>query len=224
MSINSLANFGVPGQGGERSALLQPIIAHRFRAVFYNFGDPGERAPYDMTRNIRSVNRPQMEFDVQTLYTYHTTVYIPTRGEWQAMNIRLFDDIDNSVMRRVQQQQAKQQNFYDQTSYRAGENVKFDMDLDVLGGGASAGQNASDPNIIQKYCYVGCFVSSFDHGEMSYENNTPMEIALTIRYDNVTVFDQDGVRMGDYDHGTEIDGRQGISVTSGGPGTTAPLT
>jgi len=222
LSINSLANFGVPGQGGERSALLQPIIAHRFRVVFYNFGDPGERAPYDLTRAIRSINRPQMAFDVQTLYTYHSTVYIPTRGEWSEMNIRLFDDIDNSVMARVEQQKSKQQNFFDQTSYRAGENVKFDMDLDVLGGGASAGQNASDPNIIQKYCYVGCFCSNFEYGEMSYENNTPMEISLTIRYDNVTVFDHDGVRLGTYDHEPEIDSRAGIGTTLGVDGPTRP--
>ena len=40
MTVNSLANFGVPGLNGDRSAQLQPILSNRFRVLFFNFGTP----------------------------------------------------------------------------------------------------------------------------------------------------------------------------------------
>ena len=99
--INSLANFGVPGLNGDRSAVLQPVLSNRFRVLFFNFGPPGEVAPYDLTRQIRRMGRPQVEFEVQTLYSYVSTVYIGTRGEWSTIDVVFIDDITNSVMRRV---------------------------------------------------------------------------------------------------------------------------
>jgi len=216
MSVNSLANFGVPGLNGDRSAVLQPILSNRFRVLFFDFGTPGEVAPYDLTRQIRRIGRPNLAFETQTLYSYVSTVYISTRGEWQELTITFIDDITNSVGRRVQEQVAKQQNFFDQTMSRAGENYKFEMDLDVLAGGQSAGGSASDPNIIQKWCFAGCQIINMDLGELTYEDATAMEISLTLRYDNVIGFDQDGFRMGVFSHQEEINSQSGVASTGVG--------
>ena len=216
MSVNSLANFGVPGLNGDRSAVLQPILSNRFRALFFNFGTPGEVAPYDLTRQIRRMGRPQVEFEIQTLYSYVSTVYIGTRGEWATIDIVFIDDITNSVQQRVQEQVAKQQNFFDQTMSRAGENYKFEMDLDVLAGGQSAGGSASDPNIIQKWCFAGCHIQTMNLGELTYEDATAMEITLTVRFDNVIGFNQDGFRMGVFSHSEEIQGQSGVASTGVG--------
>lgn len=218
MSVNSLANFGVPGLNGDRSAVLMPILSNRFRVVFYNFGNNGEIAPYDMTRQVRSINRPSITFETQTLYSYVSTVYINTRAEWGEVTIRLLDDINNSVQSRVQQQVSKQMNFFDQTMSRAGENYKFEMDLDILAGGASAGRSAADPNVLQKWVYSGCQITNDDPGEMTYETAQGVEVSLTVRFDNCIPFNHLGARMGTYSHLGEISGRRGLASTGTGAG------
>lgn len=219
MTINSLSNFGVPGLNGDRSAVLQPVFPFKFRALFYNFGENSEPAPYDLTRQIKKFPQPQQQTDEQILYSYVSTVYVASRAEWQELAIEFYDDITNSVMRRSEGQLSKQQNFFDQTTSRAGENYKFEMDLDLLGGGASAGGSVADPNIIRKWCFSGCWVKVNDYGEMDQENMTPMVISLTLRYDNVVGFDQNGVRMGNFSHTGEIQSQQGVTSTgTGGSG------
>lgn len=213
MTINSLANFGVPGMNGDRSAVLQPIFSNRFRVLFFNFGAANEPAPYDLTRQIKTINRPTVRFEVQNLYSYASTVYVVNRGEWDEMSVVFFDDITNSVQQRVQNQIAKQQNFFDQTMSRAGENYKFEMDLDVLAGGASAGASAADPNILQKWCYAGCMLTNVELGEMNYDEQRYMTITCRIRYDNVIGFNQNGVRMGTFRHTAEIAAQQGVAST-----------
>lgn len=216
MSVQSLVNFGVPGQGGERSAVLQPILTNRFQVVFYNFGRPGEVAPYDLTRAVKSMKRPSYKFEEATVRSYLSTVYIATRGEFEGTSIKLSDDIDNTVSKRVQEQISKQQNFFDQTASRAGQNYKFEIDLNVTAGGASAGQSSNDPNIVQKFSFVGCWITGADLGEMSYDDAKPGEINIDIRFDNVTMFDHNGVMLGTFDHGPEIDSRLGDFITGVG--------
>lgn len=219
MTIQSLLNMGVPGLNGDRTAVLQPKLANRWRATFYNFGNPGELAPYDMTRAMRSVSRPAVTFSSQSLYSYVSTVYIATRHEFQTMNMRLFDDIDNSVSRRVQQQLSKQANFFDQTNSRAGENYKFEIEIDVLAGGAFGGASAADPNILERWELDGVFIETCTFGELNYENTAPVDIDMTLRFDNATCFDQNGNRMGTFSHSPEIDGQLGLFSTGQGNGT-----
>ncbi len=212
MTINSLANFGVPGMNGDRRAVMQPIFSNRFRVLFFNFGAANEPAPYDLTRQIKTIPRPEVTFESQSLYSYASTVYVINRGEWGEMNVVFFDDITNSVQQRVQNQIAKQQNFFDQTMSRAGENYKFEMDLDVLAGGASAG-GGTDANILQKWCYAGCMLTRVNLGEMNYDEQRYMTIECGIRYDNVIGFNQNGVRMGTFSHSSEIAAQQGVAST-----------
>lgn len=224
MSVNSLANFGTPGLNGDRAASLQPILTNRFRVLMYNFGASAEPAPYDITRQAIRVSLPTVNHEIATLYNYVSAVYIATRAEWGEGTLTFRDDITNTVRRRLENQNSKQQNFYDQTASRAGENYKFEMDVDVLAGGASAGASANDPNVIRKYVYSGCTLVSYTDGELAYESATPKDIQVTFRYDNVIIFDQNGARMGTYSHTNEIQSRSGsISTgigTSGGSGVT----
>lgn len=213
MTINSLVNFGVPGISGERAAPLQPIMANKFRVTFYDFGDPGITAPYVVTQQLRSSNLPTLTFNTQTLYAYVSTVYIATRAEWSEMSIRFLDDITSGVMKIVEEQCAKQQNMFDQTTSRAGENYKFEMDLDILAGGATAGAAANDPNILRRYSYAGCFITSRNGSEMAYATPDGIEFEIRIRYDNVVAFDGNGVQMGTFSDTTQINNRSGVSST-----------
>src|SRR5688572_7575853 len=127
ITVNSLTNFGVPSIAGERGAPLQPIMGNKFRITFFDFGNPDAVAPYVVTQQVRSTNLPSLTFATQDLYSYVSTVYIATRATWGEMQIRFLDDITSGVYAICQQQCAKQQNMYDQTTSRAGENYKFEM-------------------------------------------------------------------------------------------------
>lgn len=208
MSVNSLVNFGVPGQSGERSAVLQPILTNRFRVVTYNFGTPGVVAPYDITRNVLQLARPTYTFSEIPLHSYLSTVYIAGKVEFGATKMRLSDDIDNTSSNIVQMQLNKQQNFFDQTASRAGQNYKFEMDLDILAGGASAG-SSTDANIITKYSFVGCWLTNVDFGEMNYDTTERAVINMNIRFDNCITLDQNGNIQGQFDMSPQIDGRIG---------------
>jgi len=216
MSVNSLSNFGVPGLNGDRGAVLHPIMSNRFRVLFYNFGVNGEVAPYDLTRQIRSVTIPNQEFEEQALYMYVSTAYVATRAEWQTITVRFLDDITNAVASRIENQVAKQQNFSDQTVSRAGENYKFEMDIDILAGGATAGISANDPNIIRRYSLSGCWVKGVQRGELTYETPNGLETEVTIRFDNSIPFNQNGVQLGTFSHLAEIANRLGTLSTGNG--------
>lgn len=213
MSINSLSRFGVPGQNGDRSAVLMPKFSNRFRVTVFNFGNPGEVAPYDMTRAIKSIGRPKVTTTPTTIYSYMSSVYLATRFEWQETTMKVWDDIDNTTARRIQQQISKQQNFFDQTGSRAGENYKFEMHVDVLAGGGFAGASASDPNIIEQWELDGCFIINSDLGELTWDDAKPLDMSLGIRFDNAVMFDHNGNRLGTFDHQTEVDSRQGDFTT-----------
>lgn len=219
MSVNSLLNFGVPGQGGERTPVLQPVFSNRFRVVFYNFGRPGDTAPYDITRAIKSIGRPKQTFEESKLQSYLSTAYVTGRGEWESIPCKFREDIDNQALKRIAEQASKQMNFFDQTASRAGQNYKFEIDIDILAGGATAGASAQDPNILQKWSLAGCWLKDYDLGELAYERAEPTEISTTIRFDNCVIYDADGNVLGDFDHGPEIDTRTGIFSTGiGGAG------
>jgi hypothetical protein len=179
----------------------------------YDFGDPGTVAPYVLTQQVRSTQLPTLTFNTQTLYAYVSTVYIATRAEWGQMSIRFLDDIADGVMGKVEEQCAKQQNMFDQTTSRAGENYKFEMDLDILAGGATAGSAAGDPNILRRYSYAGCFIVSRSGSEMNYATPDGIEFEIQVRYDNVVAFDGYGNQMGTFSDATQIANRAGISTT-----------
>lgn len=219
MSVNSLANFGIPGLNGDRAAAIMPILTNHFRVSVFNFGATTEPAPYDITRQVKKVSLPKLTYETSTLYSYVSAVYIMTRAEWSEGTMTFMDDITNSVRSRIEDQGSKQQNFFDQTTSRAGENYKFEMDVDILAGGASAGGSASDPNILRKYCYAGCMLTNIEDGEMVYETAGPKEVTIGFRYDNCTIFNQNGARMGVYSHTQEIQTQTGsISTGAGAPG------
>ena len=55
-------------------------------------------------------------------------------------------------------------------------------------------------------------------GEMSYEDAAVMKISMTLRFDNVISFNQNGARMGTFSHNNEIAAQSGTLITGNGAG------
>lgn len=205
-ALNSLSNFGVPGyRNGERSAVLQPIYSTHFRVKVENFGsfDPAP-SPYDITRQVKSVTLPSVTFEVATLPSYVSIVYAASRGQWEEGSMTFRDDISNGTRRRIENQIAKQKNFVDQTMALAASDYKFEMDVDILAGGGSTGTGTA--NVIRRYSYVGCFLTSVDDGEMQYENSNVKEVSARFRYDNCVAYDYNGYPLSSTSHGDYVFG------------------
>jgi hypothetical protein len=90
----------------------------------------------------------------------------------------------------------------EQASASAGVNYKFQLTFDMLDGG----NGTSQPNILESWELDGCFLSQVDYGDMNYNSNDPVTIALTIKFDNAV---------------QTIGGGVGTSVVTQTPGVTA---
>lgn len=182
MPVASLNNFTVPlaNNGGNGSqGLLMPKLKFRFRANFINFGTVGGTTT-ELTKQVVDIKRPNINFNPITLDVYNSKVYLQGKPEWQDITINLRDDATGAVSKLVGQQVQKQYDFMEQASAPSGFNYKFQLEYEVLDGG----NGAVAANVLEKWVLDGCFLSQVDWGDMAYNSNDPVQIALTIKYDN----------------------------------------
>ena len=183
MAVASLANFTVPVSGPTDQSqgsqgLLMPKLKYRFRATFVGFGVTSPTPV--MTQQVVDIKRPNVNFNPITIDVYNSKVYLQGKPEWQETTINLRDDATGAVSQLVGQQVQKQYDFLEQASSAAGGNYKFQMIYDVLDGG----NGTTTPNILEQWELDGCFLSQVDWGDMAYNSSDPVQIALTVKFDN----------------------------------------
>ena len=183
MAVASLANFTVPVSGPTDQSqgsqgLLMPKLKYRFRATFVGFGVTSPTT--EMTKQVVDIKRPNVNFNPITIDVYNSKVYLQGKPEWQETTINLRDDATGAVSQLVGQQVQKQYDFLEQASSAAGGNYKFQMIYDVLDGG----NGTTTPNILEQWELDGCFLSQVDWGDMAYNSSDPVQIALTVKFDN----------------------------------------
>jgi len=181
MAVASLSKFTVPlanSQSADSQGLLMPKLKYRFRATFVNFGVTNSTT--ELTKQVVDIKRPQVNFNPITIDVYNSKVYLQGKPEWQETTINLRDDSTGAVSRLVGEQIQKQFDFLEQASAVSGINYKFQLVYDILDGG----NGNTTPNILESWELDGCFLSSVDYGEMAYNSNDPVQIALTIKFDN----------------------------------------
>ena len=205
MAVASLANFTVPVSGPTDQSqgsqgLLMPKLKYRFRATFVGFGVTSPTT--EMTKQVVDIKRPNVNFNPITIDVYNSKVYLQGKPEWQETTINLRDDATGAVSQLVGQQVQKQYDFLEQASSAAGGNYKFQMIYDVLDGG----NGTTTPNILEQWELDGCFLSQVDWGDMAYNSSDPVQIALTVKFDNAI---------------QTIGGGVGTSVVTNTPGTSA---
>jgi len=181
MAIASLNRFTVPlatNQSASTQGLLMPKLKYRFRAIFENFGVSTDRV--ELTKQVESISRPNLNMNPFTIDVYNSKVNLIGKPTWEAVSVTLRDDAGGNVSKLVGEQVQKQFDFAEQSSAASGIDYKFILKFEMLDGG----NGANTPNILETWELYGALLSQVNYGEMSYAENGPATIALTIMYDN----------------------------------------
>lgn len=181
----TVSKFGVPNTNGQSLGILMPKLKHRFRVLFTLPVFGGET--YDLTRQVVTAGRPQQQYNNTPLHSYNNVVYIAQKPEWQPIEIVLRDDITNAATSVVSNQLQLQMNHYNQNAARAGSNYKFQILLQTLDG-----QMTADVNILEEWFLEGCYIESVQYDSLDYSSSEPVQITLSIRYDNATQGNEGG--------------------------------
>lgn len=182
MPIASLNRFTVPlppGQASATQGMLMPKLKYRFRVTFDQFGVAGFPAT-ELTKQVISAARPDVSFEDITLPVYNSTVKLAGKHSFADTKVVLRDDASGVVSRKVGEQLQKQFDFFEQSGAAAGVDYKFRMHVEILDGG----NGQYEPVTLESFDFLGCYLKQAIYAEGNYGENAPMDISLTIRYDN----------------------------------------
>jgi hypothetical protein len=190
MPIASLNRFTVPlttDQSAATQGLLMPKLRYRFRVTLDGFGVAGTPTT-ELTKQVMNVTRPQVNFEEIKLSVYNSTVKLAGRHSFEDATLTLRDDVTGAVTRKVGEQLQKQFDFFEQSGAASGIDYKFRMRVEILDGG----NGAFEPTSLESFEFLGCFVKKAAYQGGDYTNNEPMDIALTITYDNAIQLNRPG--------------------------------
>ena len=197
MAIASLSRFTVPLAGGGQSStvqgLLMPKLKYRFRVSLEGFGVT--KPTTELTKQVVTASRPQVQFENQVLHVYNSQINYAGKHTWQPMNLSLRDDSQGNVTKLVGEQLQKQFDFFEQASAASGAEYKFLTRIEMLDGGNGDNSNWQ-ANVLETWEVYGCYLQSVNYNELAYAESAPMEIALTIQYDNALQIGPSGTPIG----------------------------
>ena len=194
MAIASLTKMTVPlasDQSASTQGLLMPKLKYRFRVIFEGFGVASGTPRTELTKQVVSAARPQVQFEQIDVPIYNSTLKLAGRHAWQDMEIVLRDDAGGNVSKLVGEQLQKQLDFLEQASAAAGIDYKFQTRFDILDGG----NGTAEPVVLENWEIYGCYVKSVNWGDMNYGTNEAMTISMTLAFDNAVQY-RDGQLAG----------------------------
>jgi len=181
MATSSLTKMTVPlasDQSTSNQGLLMPKLKYRFRVSFQNFGV--STPVTELTKQVVDFTRPNVTFDNIDLPIYNSTIKLAGKYTWADITCNLRDDAAGNVSRLVGEQLQKQLDFAEMSSASSGIDYKFTTVFEVLDGG----NGANTPVALETWEIYGCYLQGVNYGDANYGENTAMQIALTIRFDN----------------------------------------
>jgi hypothetical protein len=197
MAIASLSKFTVPlaagGQSSTSQGLLMPKLKYRFRVSLENFGVT--KPTTELTKQVVTAARPQVQFEDQVIHVYNSQIHYAGKHSWQPMTISIRDDVGGNVTKLIGEQLQKQFDFFEQASAASGAEYKFLTRIEMLDGGN--GDNGTwAPNVLETWECYGCYLQQVNYNELAYAESAPMEIALTIQFDNALQVGVTGAPVG----------------------------
>lgn len=181
--MSTLNNFGVPVDGGANLGILQPKLSYRFRVTLQGFGKVGDSASNTtiLTRQVMNVTRPKVSHEEVILDSYNSRAYVAGKHTWEPVSIVLRDDAANNLSKLVNLQVQRQLDHRTQLASvvdvgQAGLNYKFTTKIDTLDG------QSTSPT--ETFTLEGCFLQNLDYGQQDYASSEPVQLTLTLRFDN----------------------------------------
>jgi len=176
------SKFGVPITGQTGSGILMPKLKYRFRvSLLNNFGGNAETKV--LTQNVQSVKRPTIQVEDVVIDSYNSRSYLQGKHTWEPITITVRDDITNQVAKLVGAQVQRQLNHFQQSTPASGSDYKFDTQIEILDG-VNAGAS-------EVWFLEGCFLTNVDYSDSDYSANDPVQVIMTVRYDNAIHFEGD---------------------------------
>lgn len=189
MAFSSISRMSVPTASdgaANPQGLLMPKLSYRFRILFENFGV--STLTTELTKQVVDFSRPQVQFQEIAIPIYNSTVYLAGKPSWQAVSCNIRDDATGEVAKLVGEQVQKQFDFSEQASAASGSDYKFKMVCQILDGA----RGVSSPNILETWELYGCYLADVNYGALNYGESNPLQLALSIRFDNAVQTPLDG--------------------------------
>jgi hypothetical protein len=182
----TLNNFGVPtdGDGSVATGILQPKLNYRFRVQVAGFGagtGANADATKEFTRQVMNVTRPKITHESIPVDSYNSRMYMMGKHTWEPVTITLRDDVANNLTKLVGGQLQSQLDHKSQRGAAAGTDYKFSTLIEIL--------NGNDGTPIEQIQLEGCFLQNVDYSQTDYSNSEPVQIVLTVQYDNAVFTD-----------------------------------
>jgi hypothetical protein len=181
MAVAALTRFTVPlasDQSSTSQGLLMPKLKFRFRITFTSFGISTPTT--ELTKQVVDFKRPEADFENIVLDVYNSKINLAGKPTWGDVTINLRDDATGTVTKLVGEQIQKQFDFYEQVSASSGIDYKFTTMCEMLDGG----NGSVAPIVLETWNLYGCYVQRVDYGEVAYNSNEPVQIALTLKIDD----------------------------------------
>lgn len=189
MAISSLSKFTVPlpsGQSATSQGLLMPKLKYRFRVSLENFGV--SKPTTELTKQVMNITRPGVSFDNIELNVYNSKINYAGRYTWADVTLVVRDDVSNEVSKLVGEQIQKQFDFFEQSSAASGADYKFLTRIEILDGG----NGANEPKVLETFELYGCYLQNSVYSNTDYSSSDPVDITLTLKYDNAVQIDGAG--------------------------------
>ena len=150
-----------------------------FNDMFYTNFEPKMKNRYIMEIDgiasylIKTANRPSIQFEVVTLDHINVKRKLKGKGEWQDIEITLFDPIVPSGAQQVMEWvRLSHESITGRDGYA--DFYKKDIQIEMLG---PVGDK------IEKWDIKGAFINNAVFNDLDWASNDPSDITLTLSYD-----------------------------------------
>ena len=150
-----------------------------FNDMFYTNFEPKMKNRFIMTVDgiesylIKTANRPSISFEVVTLDHINVKRKLKGKGEWQDIEITLFDPIVPSGAQQVMEWvRLSHESITGRDGYA--DFYKKDVQIEMLG---PVGDK------IEKWDIKGAFINNAVFNDLDWASNDPSDITLTLSYD-----------------------------------------
>ena len=154
-----------------------------FNDMFYTNFEPKMKNRYIMEIDgiasylIKTANRPSISFEVVTLDHINVKRKLKGKGEWQDIEITLFDPIVPSGAQQVMEWvRTSHESITGRDGYA--DFYKKDLDIYMLG---PVGDK------IENWKLKGAFINNAVFNDLDWASNDPSDITLTLSYDYATL-------------------------------------